>query len=83
MVIPTIHMNGTSRKDLLDQVCNAGSAGRAFIDALAKMSPNGRDYYPQGLEAFSLADDEHTARIAKVREIMDELTDLCEAIEYT
>lgn len=80
MIVPTIHMNGTSRQHLLDEVCAAGSALMNAMEALAKAAPNGRDYYPQGPEAIKQAGIEHRERIAKVKEVYDEVQRLAEAI---
>lgn len=82
MVVPTIHLNGTSREALLDQACKASLAARALADALADMSPNARDYYPQGVNVIAVAFHEHDERIVKVLEIMDELIALAAAIAY-
>jgi hypothetical protein len=37
------------------------------------MYPNGRDYYPISNTALAFAETEHSARIAKVRAVMDEV----------
>lgn len=53
LIIPTIHLNGTSGRDLLDQHTDAMSA---IADAIEKLPhPNGRDYYPQGPRAIDEA----------------------------
>jgi hypothetical protein len=41
-------------------------------------SPNGRDYYPAGPEAFAAAVNENEARIAKLREVFAELEEMAE-----
>ena len=80
MTVPMIHLNGTSREALLDQVCAAEAAGRAFLDALANMTPNGRDYYVKGDDALRQALHEHDARVVKIKSVMTELQELAEAI---
>lgn len=77
---PTIHLNGTSREELLRQVCDAVAAVRTAIGALVDMSPNGRDYYPQGSDAINLAVKEHHARLEKLRAVQDELNAMAESI---
>lgn len=80
LAIPTIHMNGTSRDALFADLCEAI---RTLYDAdlaLARASPSGRDYYPQGPSAISIAMDQHAARLAKLREITKELETIAEAI---
>lgn len=46
MRIPTVHMNGTSPEDLLEQLVRAHQAVAGALEALDAASPNGRDYYP-------------------------------------
>ncbi len=70
--LPTIHLNGTSKQALLDQLADAYSA---LDEALAKMGqacPNGRDYYPQGPDAIGEALRQHERRLRVVRIIRDE-----------
>jgi len=80
MKVPTIHSNGTSRDELLRQVCDAG---QAICDALNKMcdaAPNGRDYYPQGDGALKEATQEHRSRVARLESVLDEYMELAEQI---
>ena len=73
MMVPTIHLNGTSREALLEQVCNAGHAARILADALSEMAPNGRDYYPQGDHAYPQARAEHDARLNALTAVQQDL----------
>ena len=77
MITPTIHMNGTSGRDLAEGYANAYRAVDAAIEAVAKAGPNGRDYYPQGPEAMTQAVEEHRARLESLRQIHRELQELC------
>jgi len=80
MMTPTIHLNGTPKERLLEQIENAyGKLGEA-IKALANAAPNGRDYYPQGSDAIYRAQDEHSARMKKLLEVRKELEDLANAL---
>ena len=45
-ITPTIHMNGTSAKMLLNDYENVYYAVDAAIESLAKVEFNARDYYP-------------------------------------
>jgi hypothetical protein len=59
--IPTIHLNGTSFTDLRDGYAAAYDAIEEAIEALAKAELNGRDFYPQGPEAYYQARKERNA----------------------
>lgn len=76
MEFPTIHLNGTSKRELLEQYTEASHAVDAALDALYKAGPNGRDYYVQSASALYKAQDEHYARIKKLREVKQELDDI-------
>lgn len=80
MLVPTIHLNGTSQEDLLTQVTKAAHAVYAAVEALSQMAPNGRDYYPQGPDALPLALREHRKRMATLEDLLQELQELSEAI---
>lgn len=80
MMVPTIHLNGTPHERLMEQVSAAREALRATVEALSEMTPNGRDYYPQGEGAFDKAAREHAARIQKISAVDAELAELQWAI---
>ena len=80
-MIPTLHMNGTSGADLLDQNTNAWEAVRAAIDALYAAAPNARDYYVKGPEAFSSAQRDHQTRLSTLTGVRDQLAALVEGIQ--
>lgn len=70
MRLPTIHLNGTSAEQLLEQAREANLALHHAIMALENMNINARDYYPQGPEAYVEAAREHAHRLdvlSKVR----------------
>ena len=69
---PIIHLNGTSKEDLLQQYLDAGHAIEAALRAMAKASPNGRDYYPLGPDAFRAAQDRWETLMRNVREAYQE-----------
>lgn len=54
-IFPTVHMNGTSKRELVESYEKAAYAIAQAQDALSACSPNGRDYYPQGNDAISKA----------------------------
>ena len=76
MTKPTIHTNGTHPKDLLEDQMKAWRAVNEAVEALSKAGPNARDYYVQHPDAFTEAQKEHRARIGKLVEVADELTEL-------
>ena len=80
MILPTIHLNGTSREELLDQLSRADRAADALREALMGMAPNGRDYYPQGDDAIHVAYQEHGERLAKLNLIMIDIEGLIEHV---
>lgn len=81
MKVPTIHLNGTSRERLLEDLNEAYYALGQAMSVLRVVTPNGRDYYPQGPQAYDEALDEHLARLGKIEEVRKELETLMEAID--
>lgn len=78
---PTVHMNGTSRAELVAGYLSAYNAVRAAWDAVAATHPNGRDYYVQPPGNFSRAQAEHAARLASIESVRLELEALCLAAQ--
>ena len=81
MITPTIHMNGTSRDELLNQLVNAADAVFAAIETHAACHPNARDYYPQGPEACCTAQRAHKARASMLDTVRRELIEMAESID--
>jgi len=77
MILPTIHLNGTSVRSLLDDNSRAYTALMEAIQYLAQTAPNGRDYYPQGdidgKPALYVAQDQHSERMAMLLQVKREL----------
>jgi hypothetical protein len=72
--MPFIHLNGTSAEALIEERCTAHFALMAAFDALKRIAPNGRDYYPYGDPAkMERATAQHRARLQRVQDIIDEL----------
>jgi septation ring formation regulator EzrA len=78
---PTIHTGGTSRSALEEGYINAGNAIRAAIKALEEAEPNGRDYYPQGPDAYSVARREHIARLDALGAVYRDMEALLEHLD--
>lgn len=80
MTVPSIHLNGTSGEELLDQATGVAQALNAALEVASVAAPNARDYYPQGDAAFTEAKREHGDRIQRLTELRDEYQALAEAI---
>jgi hypothetical protein len=66
--IPTVHLNGTGGDSLKREYQAAYKAIHAAMYALADATLNGRDYYPQGVGAYSQARAERDAALNQLRE---------------
>ena len=80
MIFPTIHLNGTSKQQLLDDYCDVSHALNAAIEKMIENGPNGRDYYPAGDQAFPQAIKEHYDRIEKLHAVKAEIDQIAEHI---
>ena len=85
MMYPTVHMNGTSRQELLDQVCDTMTAITNAIRVLEQSAPNARDYYPQNrpeqtADPYRTANAEHCNRVATLAAVNAEFEDIAEHI---
>jgi hypothetical protein len=76
MILPTIHSNGTSHKDLTEGYEKADDALHEFIDAFGNIEFNARDYYVQGPDAYPQARDERMAINQKIREMKSYLYEI-------
>ena len=66
MLVPTVHLNGTSKQELLNQNAIAIADIEAARESLQAAAPNGRDYYPQGPTALKQATAEHLDRVRRL-----------------
>jgi hypothetical protein len=72
LVLPVVHLNGTSRRALIEQRCAAALAIGKAIEGLNRMSPHGRDYYPvPGLLEAAL--DQYRRRVTVLRALLAEV----------
>jgi ferritin-like metal-binding protein YciE len=81
MIHPTVHLNGTSKDELLRQWLDAYHALREAREKMFDAMPHGRDYYPQGDGVIYKAQDEHRARIEKINEVLHDLETLAEGVQ--
>ena len=82
LVAPTVHLNGTSQAELIDQLRTAWVAVDAAIKAVAENGPHQRDYYVQAptATAWTLARQQHKRRLEKLRDIADELEEIVDNV---
>jgi ABC-type transporter Mla subunit MlaD len=79
-MIPTVHLNGTSADELVEQLCAVSNKLVDAIYALRGAAPNGRDFYPQGPDALNKAIAEHSARVTKLLDLKAEIDTLAEKV---
>ena len=72
-VLPTVHLNGTSRERLLDGYLHAYQLLCAAADAFNIIEFNARDYYPQGPDAWPRASTERDAMRHHIRRLKEYL----------
>jgi hypothetical protein len=80
LTIPTIHLNGSGRENLTENLEDAYEALDDAYKALRYTAPNGRDYYPQGAGVLERAAEEHMARLRKIHDVMAEIETVLKAI---
>jgi hypothetical protein len=73
LILPSVHLNGTSRDELLRQIETAASAIADAVVALSAAAPNGRDYYVQGPDAMLAAQAQHENRLQRLQSVNAEL----------
>lgn len=74
---PSIHLNGTSRGELVGNYRAAHEALQAAIEALQKTAPHGRDYYIQDGDAIQEAMREYRERFVMLDKVLQELEEIC------
>jgi len=80
MMTPTIHLNGTGKRALLDELQTAHAALAAAIDVVRQVTVHGRDYYPQGPAAYTQARHEMDGRLAALAGVQADLQAMYEAL---
>ena len=81
MQLPTIHLNGTSKASLIEDLCEASQTLNLAYEAMKRTGPNGRDYYPQGPAALEAATNEHMDRLRRLDAVKKEIDELTLAID--
>lgn len=67
-VLPTVHNNGTSARDLTEGNMLAGNAVNNALEVIRKVEFNARDYYPQGMDKWDAAVAERSIHIKALRD---------------
>ena len=78
---PLVHLNGTSKEMLLEELENAYSALGEALDKLRRTAPNGRDYYVLQEGSLKRAEDEHRDRMVRIDSVRKEIECLVGAID--
>ena len=82
VVFPIVHLNGTSRKELMGQLERALTTLRSAEQALAEAAPHARDYYLYAdKNAIKYAQQNHQKRVDRLQSVRSELQDIWESIE--
>lgn len=72
VILPIVHLNGTSASSLIDARIKAYEALHEALDAFSEVAPNGRDYYPEP-GRMKKAIEQHNRRCEAIFEITKEL----------
>lgn len=82
LATPSIHLNGTSKDELLKQVVDAHAKLSEALTALSKSAPHKRDYYIQanGDDNYRRAVNQYVSRSQRIIDVQDELKILAEDI---
>ncbi len=73
LIVPCIHLNGTSEADLTDAIEVAHAKLLEAFEFLKKTAPNGRDYYVYDNQSYSIARNQHDSRLLRITEVIEEL----------
>lgn len=80
LTMPLVHLNGTSKAELIGQYMEAHTAMIRALRVLQSAAPNGRDYYPLGDGAWLQARAEHDARVQKIIDVDEEIMAIWESL---
>lgn len=81
LAIPTIHLNGTSAGELVNQLKDAFTAVRKAADTLKQAAPHPRDYYVQNERAYALAREQHIQRLTSLEGVASDLERIAVGIQ--
>lgn len=81
MIKPTIHINGSDKKEMVALNLNAVDKIWEAISECERCYPNARDYYPQGNGAYPQAKKEFEEQLAKLTEVRQYFYSMVEYLE--
>lgn len=76
IIAPTVNLNGTSSRELIEQIRTAHLALLEAFRALQKASPHGRDYQTVPTERYTLARHQHNIRLVRLDNTIKELEEI-------
>jgi len=76
LAMPTVHLNGTGKAELLNGYRQAMAAVRLAINTVQSTAPHGRDYYVQKDNPIQAAITEHSERLQVLEHVFNELETL-------
>lgn len=80
IITPIVHLNGTAKQVLIDNLIDIREALKTAIDLLAEHAPHGRDYYPED-GRYQKAKAQFMARLEKLTEVYQALGTEAELID--
>jgi hypothetical protein len=76
-IAPIVHLNGTSKSDLINALSTAANAVSSAEKALRETAPHGRDYYVhKNPNAYRIALDHYRVRQEKLASIIEDLQEI-------
>lgn len=81
IAVPTIHLNGSSPERLMEGYMEAYKALHKALEVLGETAPNARDYYVVSDTAFTVARNQHDARMQSVKNVLEEMHALMDHVQ--
>jgi len=79
--IPVIHLNGTSKQELLRLYDDAFTKLESAYQSVKQAAPNGRDYYIISPSAILGAQNDHQNWLRLIDSVKDELEEMMKGID--
>lgn len=82
VMVPCVHLNGTSTASLLEDIQAAANAVYEAIQRVVTAAPNGRDYYVyREQDATQRVMNEHRSRLEKLNAVLFELMEMRDHVQ--